>query len=82
MNANDFNNLIYDPGNVPWPVKTVALLAIAALVGFIGYKLIITADTEELASNEAKELELRNTFETKQKRASQLPQYKAQLEEM
>lgn len=48
-------------------VKTVALLAIAALVGFIGYKLIITADTEELASNEAKELELRNTFETKQK---------------
>lgn len=58
------------------------MLAIAALVGFIGYKLIITADTEELASNEAKELELRNTFETKQKRASQLPQYKAQLEEM
>lgn len=41
MNANDFNNLIYDPGNVPWPVKTVALLAIAALVGFIGYKQLL-----------------------------------------
>ncbi len=82
MNIQDFNNLTEDPGNVPWPVKITALVFIAAVIIFIGYKLIIVDELNELETVERKEHDLRQTFETRQQRASQLPQYQSQLEEM
>lgn len=82
MNIQDFNNLTEDPGNVPWPVKITALVFIAAVIIFIGYKLIIVDELGELETVERKEHDLRQTFETRQQRASQLPQYQSQLEEM
>lgn len=82
MNIQDFNNLTEDPGNVPWPVKITALVFIAAVIIFIGYKLIIIDELNELETVERKEHDLRQTFETRQQRASQLPQYQSQLEEM
>ena len=82
MNLQEVNNLAEDPGNVSWPVKMIALLALMGLVLFLGYKLVIVDSIEELDSFKRKETELRSTFETKQKRASQLADYEKQLEEM
>lgn len=82
MNLQDLNNLAEDPGNVPWPVKLIALLFAASVIMFLGYKLIIVDEISELESSQRKEQELRQTFETRQQRASQLAQYQAQLEEM
>ena len=82
MNINDLNNLADDPGNVPWSVKSFAIACVMGFILFLGYKLVITDEISSLESVELKENELRNNFETKQKRASQLPQYQAQLEEM
>jgi type IV pilus assembly protein PilO len=82
MNLQELNNLADDPGSVPWSIKSVALAAVAAIIMFIGYKLIIVDELSNLETVEHKEQELRQTFETRQQRASQLPQYQAQLEEM
>lgn len=82
MNLQAINNLAEDPGNAPWPIKLVAMLAVMALILFLGYKLVITDGINELSSAESKEKELRSTFETKQKRASQLSAYEDQLKEM
>lgn len=82
MNLQELNNLVDDPGNVSWSIKSIALAFIIGVILFLGYQLIITKEMDELSGLEQKEQELRTDFETKQKRASQLPQYKAQLEEM
>ena len=70
MNLQDINNLAEDPGSAGWPIKVLALLAIMALILFLGYKLVITESIESLKLVENKEKELRTTFETKQRRAS------------
>ncbi|MBU0654775.1 MAG: type 4a pilus biogenesis protein PilO [Gammaproteobacteria bacterium] len=82
MNMNDINNLADDPGNVAWSVKVLALAVVMGIIMFLGYKLVIVDEISQIETAERKEQELRQTFETRQKRASQLPQYQAQLEEM
>lgn len=82
MNLQELNNLADDPGSVPWSVKSLALAFIMGIILMLGYQLIIVDELDELEGLERKEEELRADFETKQKRASQLPQYKTQLEEM
>jgi type IV pilus assembly protein PilO len=82
MNLQEINNLAEDPGSAGWPVKALALLAVMSLILFLGYKLVITDSIESLRQVENKEKELRTTFEQKQRRASQLEAYEAQLAEM
>lgn len=82
MKLHEFNNLADDPGSVSWSVKALALGFIISVIWIIGYQLVIVDDLEVLATTESKEQQLRTDFETKQKRASQLPQYRAQMEEM
>ena len=82
MNLNEINSLAEDPGSVSWPIKIFALIVVMGVIGFLGFKLVIVNQMDELASAEQKERDLRQTFETKQKRASQLPLYEAQLAEM
>lgn len=82
MNLQEVNNLAEDPGNVPWPLKVIVIVALMGLILFLGYKLAITKSIEELEGLQRKEVELKTTFETKQKRASQLAAYEKQLEEM
>lgn len=79
---DDLNNLIEDPASVPFSVKMGTAIALMLLVAFLGYKLLIVDDIEVLETTQAKEPELKKTFETKQKRASLLPIYKSQLKEM
>ncbi|CAA6804722.1 MAG: Type IV pilus biogenesis protein PilO [uncultured Thiotrichaceae bacterium] len=82
MNLQDINNLAEDPGSAGWPIKALALLLVMALILFLGYKLVIIDSIEALQRVENKETELRATFEQKQRRASQLKAYEAQLSEM
>lgn len=82
MNLNEINGLAEDPGSVSWSVKSLALAVIMMVILFLGYKLVIVDEMDTLASAEQKEQELRQTVETRQKRASQLPLYQAQLGEM
>ncbi|QTR49946.1 type IV pilus inner membrane component PilO [Candidatus Thiothrix anitrata] len=82
MNLNEINSLAEDPASVSWSVKGLALAVLMGVVLFLGYKLVIVNQIEELEVVEQREQELRQTFETRQKRASQLPLYQAQLAEM
>lgn len=82
MDMQDLNSLLEDPASVPLPVRAGAIVVIFAFVVFMGYKLVIVDQRSELESVEQKEVELKKTFESKQERASQLPAYKKQLEDM
>jgi len=82
MNLNEINSLAEDPASVSWSVKGLVLVVLMGVVLFLGYKLVIVDQIEELEVVEQREQELRQTFETRQKRASQLPLYQAQLAEM
>lgn len=78
LNELDLSNI----GVWPLPVKIVVVLLVCVLVGVGGYYYDIEEQLNRLSMEEKKELELRNTFETKQAKASNLDAYKKQLEEM
>ena len=82
IDLQELNSLIDDPANVSLPVKVIAIAAICGLVVFMGYKLVIIDKMSELDSHVSKESTLRQSFETKQARANQLPAFRAQLKEM
>jgi type IV pilus assembly protein PilO len=82
MDLQELNNLVDDPGNVPLPIRIGAIVFLFIVVMSLGYKLIIIDQYNELEQVELKEVELKKTFETKQEKASQLPAYVKQLEEM
>lgn len=83
MNLQELNEL--DLSNIadwPWPVKGVLVLILCIGLGVGWYYM----DAEELLLQlervEKKELELKQTFETKQGKAVNLEKYKQQLAEM
>ena len=82
IDLQELNSLIDDPANVSLPVKIIAIVAVCGLVLFMGYKLVIVDKMGELDGVVAKESTLRQTFESKQARANQLPAFRAQLKEM
>ena len=82
MDLQDINSLADDPSSVPIPIRIGAIIAIFALILFLGYKLIITNKINELKELQSTEESLKLRFEKKQLKASQLPAYKKQLEEM
>jgi len=82
MNLSDLNLDVENVGSWPTPIKAIAiLLACAITVGAVYY-----FDTEsqltELESLQAKEVELKTSFETKQKKAVNLEEYRQQLDEI
>jgi type IV pilus assembly protein PilO len=79
IDLQELNSLIDDPANVSLPVKIIAIVAVCGLVLFMGYKLVIVDKMGELDGVVAKESTLRQTFESKQARANQLPAFRAQL---
>lgn len=74
----DFNNI----GSASSPVKLIVILFLAAAIIGGGYYFFTKKQIVALQAVEAKELELRQTFEVKVKKAANLEEYKAQLEEM
>jgi type IV pilus assembly protein PilO len=78
LNNIDFNSI----GTAPLPIRigVVIVLCIAIIGG--GYYFDTQDQLVELEKVEAKEGELRKTFENKQKKAANLEAYKIQLEKM
>ena len=78
INSLDFNNI----GTAPLAVKVLIVALVAAAIIGLGFYF----DTKDQLTNfdvaKAKESELRNTFEVKVKKAANLEEHKAQLEEM
>ncbi len=74
----DINNI----GEWPLAVKAITVLFCCILVGVAVYYLDTAAQLERLEAERAKELELRKTFEVKQRKAANLNAYRQQLEEM
>ena len=83
MNLNDLRNL--DPQNIgSWPVliRMVVLLALSAAVLGAGYHFFVQDQITGLEKVEKQEGDLKQTFETKQRKAANLEPLKQQLAEM
>lgn len=79
----DFNNL--DIENIgSWPIAVKAIIWVLVFVGilFAGYNYQISPLQEQLATDEAKELQLKQEFETKAFKAANLDAYRKQMKEM
>ena len=71
-----------NPGGWPSWVKISSVILLMIVIGVAGYMLKIKDQINELATQEATESTKKSQFRVKQKKALQLPAYKAQLEEM
>ena len=83
MNISELNNL--DFNNIgSWPVaaKAIAIVVICAAVLFAGYWFDTQEQMQMLEQAQAKEQELKQTFEKKQADAANLDAYKEQMAEM
>lgn len=78
INELDFN----ESGEWPLPIKIIAVVLICAVVWGGGYYFLMKDKKVELEALEQKEVELKQTFETKQAKAVNLDAYKEQLAEM
>jgi len=78
LNNLDFNNI----GSWPVAAKAVAIAVVCAAVLFAGYWFDTQEQMQMLEQTQAKELELKQTFEKKQADAANLEAYKEQMKEM
>lgn len=78
LNNLDFNNI----GSWPIAAKIAAIVVICAAVLFAGYWFDTKEQIQMLEQSQAKELELKQTFEQKQADAANLDAYKEQMNEM
>jgi type IV pilus assembly protein PilO len=81
--ADSFKNLDpNNPGSWPLVVQCVAGVALAALLVFLGWNFHIKNQKGELETVQKKELDLRKSFEQKQKQAANLNALREQMKEM
>ena len=78
INELDLNNI----GEWPLLIKAIVILIGCIAIGAAVYYLDTEAQLVRLDQARAKELELRQTFEVKQRKAANLDAYRQQLEEM
>jgi len=83
MNMSDLNNLNAENiGSWPLPVKIFCAVLVFAVIGFLGWQYDVKELRENLASARQKEVALSSEFETKQRKAANLPALKQQLEDI
>ncbi|MGD8572409.1 MAG: type 4a pilus biogenesis protein PilO [Gammaproteobacteria bacterium] len=83
MNVSDLNNLDFNNiGSWPMAAKGLAIAVICAAVLFAGYWFDTKEQMQMLEQQQAKENELKQTFEKKQADAANLEAYKEQMAEM
>ncbi len=83
MTLNDLRNL--DPNNIgswPAPIKALVILALCAAVLGAGYHFVVRDQIAALEQAESQEVQLKGTFEAKQRKAANLEPLKRQLAEM
>lgn len=72
-----------DPGRWPLPFRIAGvILVFAAVVGAGVYYFVINAQLPELRTAQQQEVELRNSFESKQRLAANFDAYKRQLDDI
>lgn len=82
MNLSEINWELNAAGSWPTPVKMVAILIVSTLVAIGGIYYITVPQLDELEALEKEEVNLKTSFETKQKKAINLPDYRAQLDQI
>ena len=83
MTLDELNNL--DPQNMgawPLPVRIVLIALICAAIGYGAWAKDVNPQLESLDKVVKEEVSLKQTFETKQKKAANLKALKEQLAEM
>ncbi len=79
----DLNDLdINAIGSWPMPIRAGVIVIVCILVLVLGYFLDIKGQQQSLGIAEARELQLKQNFETKWKKAANLDAYKRQMKEM
>ena len=79
----DLNDLdINAIGSWPMPIRAGVIIVVCILVLVLGYFLDIKSQQQSLNRAEAQELQLKQDFETKWKKAANLDAYKLQMKEM
>jgi type IV pilus assembly protein PilO len=80
---DDIQNQDYsNPGGLPAWMKVAAVISLMVVICGAGYFFKVQSQVEKLAAEEAIELSAKIKYKVLQKKSSQLPAYKAQLEEM
>lgn len=80
MKLEDFNQIDFNnAGSLPWPVKSVLLGVLLALIVGAGYWFMWSPALEELEVAKQKEVELREVFLNKKRQAINLDAYKQQM---
>lgn len=82
MNLSEINWDINAAGSWPTPVKIIAILIVSTLVAIGGGYYITVPQLDELEALEKEEANLKSAFEVKQKKAINLPDYRAQLDQI
>lgn len=83
MKLDDFNNIdLNNAGNLPAPVKAVLLSIFFVVLLGLGYYFLLSPELETLASEEAKEQDLRTVFLDKKRQSINLEAYKTQMVEI
>jgi type IV pilus assembly protein PilO len=83
MNLSDLNNFdINNIGTAPLIVKLVIVVVLATAIIGLGYYFDTKQQLVEYEKTQAKEAELKRTFETKVAKAANLEELKEQLDEM
>jgi type IV pilus assembly protein PilO len=83
MTLDELNNL--DPqniGNWPLPIKIAIIVAVIIGILFAGFKTDIEKQRQDLAKIQKKEVEYKDTFDRKQKKAANLKKLKEQMKQM
>jgi type IV pilus assembly protein PilO len=83
MKLEDFNSIDFkNMGGLPLPVQAVILGFLAILILAAGYWFLWASSLEELNTEKAKEVELRDVFVNKKRLATNLDAYKQQMVEI
>jgi type IV pilus assembly protein PilO len=83
LDLNDLNNIdLKTIGSAPLPARILVLVVLAAALIGAGYWFDTKNQLQRLDQAQAREPQLRQQFETRQRRAANLDAYKGQLAEM
>ena len=82
MNLSEINWDLENAGAWPLPVKMLVIGLLCVILAGLWFYVDIGGQLEQLAIEQAKETELRAMFEQKQRKASNLEEYKEQLLEI